>query len=54
MDSTLEALEDVLPDLKRMGKVEASTATSGDGLLMKAIMPMWQHAETFATGKSVQ
>ena len=48
----MEALEDVLPDLKRMGKVEASTATSGDGLLMKAIMPMGQHAETLRLEKA--
>jgi len=48
MDSTLEALEKVLTDLKKVGGVEASAAASRDGLLMKAIMPTGQHAETFA------
>lgn len=48
MDSTLEALEKVLTDLKKVGGVEASAAASRDGLLMKAIMPIGQHAETLA------
>ncbi|MCK4928798.1 MAG: roadblock/LC7 domain-containing protein [Methanosarcinales archaeon] len=48
MVSTIELLEKVLTDLKKVGGVEASAAASRDGLLMKAIMPSGQHAETFA------
>ena len=48
MDSTLEALEKVLTDLKKIGGVEDSAAASRDGLLMKPIMPMGQHPEIVA------
>ena len=48
MDSTIEMLEIVLSELKQVGGVEASAAASRDGLLIKAIMPSGQHAETFA------
>jgi len=48
MDSTSEALDKVLTDLKKLGGVEASAAASRDGILMKTIMPMEQRAETFA------
>ena len=48
MDSTIEILERVLTELKQVGGVEASAAASRDGLLIKAIMPLGQHAETFA------
>ncbi|HUV83626.1 MAG TPA: roadblock/LC7 domain-containing protein [archaeon] len=48
MESTIDMLEKVLTNLKNIGGVEASAAASRDGLLMKAIMPKDQHAETFA------
>jgi len=54
MDSTLETLEKVINNLKKVGGVKVSTATSRDVLLMKAILPVGEHAETFAAGKSVQ
>lgn len=48
MESTINLLEIVLTDLKKIGGVEATAAASRDGLLMKAIMPSGQRAETFA------
>lgn len=48
MDTTIDMLEKVLSDLKKVGGVEASAAASRDGLLMKAVIPIGQHAETFA------
>ena len=48
MDSTVDILEKVLTDLKKIGGVEASAAATRDGLLLKAIMPTEQPAETFA------
>ena len=48
MDSTVDTLEKILLDLKKVGGVEASAAATRDGLLLKAIMPTQQPAETFA------
>ena len=49
MDLTLEALEKVLTDLKKVSEVESSAAASRDGLMRKEIMPMGQHGKLVAT-----
>lgn len=48
MPYTIEMVENILTDLKKVGGVEACAAATRDGLLIRAIMHQEQFAESFA------
>jgi len=48
MTQVIDMVEKILTDLKKVGGVEACAAATRDGLLIRAIMPQEQFAESFA------
>lgn len=48
MTETIDMIDHLLSDLKKIGGVEACAAASRDGLLIRAIMQQKQYSESFA------
>ncbi|MCE8423011.1 MAG: roadblock/LC7 domain-containing protein, partial [Candidatus Methanoperedens sp.] len=48
MADTIDLIDHLLSDLKKVGGVEACAAASRDGLLIRAIMQKEQISESFA------
>ncbi len=48
MPDTIDMVDKVLADLKKVGGIEACAAASRDGLLIRAVMQKEQFAESFA------
>jgi predicted regulator of Ras-like GTPase activity (Roadblock/LC7/MglB family) len=48
MSDTIDMVDKILSDLKKVGGVEACAAASRDGLLIRAILQKEQFAESFA------
>ncbi|MCZ7357634.1 MAG: roadblock/LC7 domain-containing protein [Candidatus Methanoperedens sp.] len=48
MPDTIDMVDKILSDLKKVGGVEACAAASRDGLLIRAILQKEQFAESFA------